>query len=241
MRVLLLAGTAEARELSLTLEKNGVDLVTSLAGATDRPAPQGGTLRRGGFGGAAGLASFVREAGISHIIDATHPFAARMSENAANAAADRGVALLQVVRPAWPEKPDWQCVDDLADAVGALARASRVFLSTGRNSLRYFAGRADVHFLARVIDDRPGAFPLTNGGFLIGQPPFSIQEEVATMREHRIDTLVSRNSGGSGGIEKLLAAEALGLRIIMVRRPQLPDATRVETVADAVSWIAANR
>ena len=248
MRILLLGGTAEARDLSRQIAAAGHGLITSLAGVTDRPAPQGGALRQGGFGGADGLATFLRTERITHLIDATHPFAVRMKSNAIAAALATGCPILRVLRPAWPTAPEWRLVPDLAAAAAALPRGARVFLSTGRNSLQHFAGRDDVEFHARVIDDRPGPFPLARGGFLIGRPPFSVEEEAATLRAHRIDVLVSRNSGGTGGIEKLLAARTLGLDIVMVERPAIDGVDQndrpepvAETVAEALAWLNAAR
>lgn len=237
MKVLVLAGTAEARELSFALERAGIDLITSLAGATERPAPMAGASRVGGFGGAPGLAEFIKANDVSHLVDATHPFAAQMSRNAHEAAETAQIPLVQLVRPAWPEKPNWHMHDDLAAAASALPTGATVFLSTGRGSLAAFADRDDVTFIARVIDDLPGPFPLPKGRFQIGKPPFSVQEEVATLNDAKIDVLVSRNSGGTGGIEKILAAEHLGLKIFMVKRPSMPQGNRVETVDDALAWL----
>lgn len=238
MKVLLLAGTAEARALAGDLDKAGVTLVASLAGVTERPAAIAGQTRSGGFGGVAGLTSYLREAAITHVIDATHPFAVQMSTNAVAAAAAADVPLLQLIRPAWPDHPDWVAANSLDHAARLCAPGEQVFLSTGRGSLHHFKPRNDVTFFVRVIDDLPGAFPLARGGFVIGRPPFSVEEEMATLKERKITTLVSRNSGGTGGLEKLLAAQRLGIRIIMVARPDYRDAPRVQTTQEALDWVA---
>lgn len=235
MTILLLAGTREARELSFALE--GQPLVSSLAGATQRPARLGGDLRIGGFGGVAGLKAYLIANKISMVVDATHPFADQMSRNAALACGDTGVHLLQLVRPAWEVRPQWQMVPDLATAAQVLETGAHVFLATGRGSLDAFKKRKNVEFTARVIDDLPGRFPLRHGRFLVSHPPFSVADEIQTLHSLEVDTLVSRNSGGSGGVEKLEAAEQLGLRIVMVQRPDLPDVDRVSSVEDAIKYI----
>lgn len=236
MTVLLLAGTAEAREISAGLAAAGIDHIASLAGATDRPAALSGRMRIGGFGGVDGLTAFLQSENVRAIIDATHPFAVRISRNAVAAAGK--VPLLQVMRPAWPVNPRWTEVATLGDAAQALPTGSTAFLATGRGSLAHFEGREDVTFRVRVIDDRPGPCPLPNGRFLIGKPPFSIEEEMAVLKAEAITHLVARNSGGTGGAEKLIAAERLGLDVLIVARPNHPAADRVGTAAEALEWAA---
>lgn len=238
MKILLLAGTREARELSFSLE--GVDLISSLAGVTQRPTELGGTLRVGGFGGAKGLMDFLSKEGVSHVIDGTHPFAVQMSRNAYEACAALGVPLLQVVRPEWGVDARWKAVADMKAAARKLNSSSRVFLATGRGSLPAFMERKDVWFLARVIDDLPGEFPLASGEFLVSKPPFSVEEEMETLRTNEIDTLVVRNSGGKGGYEKIEAAHQLGISIVMVSRPDFPIAHRVDSVTSALEFMEAN-
>ena len=235
MKLLLLAGTKEAREISFALK--GVELISSLAGATERPAELGGVLRIGGFGGDIGLKQYLREGRIDAVIDATHPFAAQMSQNAYAACKALGVPLLQVVRPAWTWRSDWKHAEDFETAAELLDPATRVFLATGRGSLAHFANREDVFFVARVIDDVPGAFPLPNGAFLVSLPPFTVAMEIATLKEHKINTLVTRNSGGTGGFEKIEAAQVLGIDVIMIARPKLPEAKRVTSVPDALAYV----
>ncbi len=235
MKILLLGGTREARNLSFALKD--VDLVTSLAGVTDRPASMGGQLRVGGFGGVAGLTDYLHQNDISHVIDATHAFASRMSDHAVEATQACGLPLLRLLRPAWQIDPAWTCVPDLGAAASALRSGERAFLATGRGSLWAFADREDVWCLVRVIDPSPSEFPLKNGRFLVSRPPFSQADEEATLSEHGIDVLVSRNSGGVGGREKLDAAMALGCRVIMIERPDLAPAQTVVSVADAIGFI----
>ena len=237
MTLLLLAGTAEARVLNQAISHR-TDLVTSLAGVTDNPRALAGKVRRGGFGGADGLARFIDAHDIRAVIDATHPFAAQMSANAAKAAEGR-CPLLQLLRPEWPSAQNWQTASSLRAAADMLPRGARVFLATGRASLDNFAHRQDVTFICRVMDDRPGSFPIPGGKYLVSQPPFTIAQEVETLQAERVACLVSRNSGGDGGTEKLEACARLGIPVIMVERPDLPDAERAATVEEAVAWLEA--
>lgn len=231
MTLLLLAGTREARELSLAL--SDVPLISSLAGVTQRPAALAGTLRVGGFGGVSGLVAFLRSHAIRAVVDATHPFADQMSRHAFEACRRAQTPLLQVVRPPWAIDASWQSASDLDAAAGMLPPGAHVFLATGRMSLSAFAARSDVSFTVRVIDKKPDPFPLAQGRFLVSHPPFTVPQEIATLGNMKVDVLVSRNSGGTGGAEKLEAAKQLGIPVIMVERPDLPRAPRVETVAAA--------
>ena len=239
MKLLLLAGTREARELSFSLK--GVDLISSLAGATQRPAELGGAVRIGGFGGIEGLKDFVAQSGITHVVDATHPFAAQMSRHAFLACNALDIPLLQIIRPPWDVATNWTLAEDMKGAADLLKPASRTFLATGRGSLEYFRSRNDVWFLARVIDDMPGPFPMQNGRFLVSKPPFSVEQEIKTLQDNEIDTLVVRNSGGVGGYEKVEAANRLGLTIVMVKRPETPDANRVESSEAAIQFMKQQR
>lgn len=239
MNVLLLGGTAEARDLSLALAKEGITLVSSLAGVTKAPATYGGSVRYGGFGGASGLAGFLAANKTDILIDATHPFAARISLNAVEAAEATGTRVLQLVRPSWPERENWQIVPSLKAAAESLIPNTRVFLATGGQSACAFAGRTDVFALLRVIDRPDGPFPLANGDWIIDRAPYCVEDELAMFRARRIDTLVARNSGGARGQEKFDAAQTLGLHTIVVARPPLPNAMRVETVKEALAWVAA--
>lgn len=239
MTLLLLAGTREARELSFLLPQD--DLIASLAGATQRPAALGGQLRVGGFGGVEGLKQFLRAKSIQGVIDATHPFAAQMSRHAAEACAALACPVLQVLRPPWPVETGWTVVPELAHAADVLRAGTHVFLATGRGSLPFFEARRDVRFTARVIDDVSAETACAHVSFLISRPPFSVEEEVETLTRLGVDTIVVRNSGGLGGIEKIRAADRLGLEVIMVDRPQLPDVPRVETVDAAVAYVREHR
>lgn len=228
MRVLILGGTMEARLLAEAL---GATAELSLAGATAAARARG--ARVGGFAGVGGLAAHLRAGGFGALVDATHPFAVRISATAVTACATVGVPRLVLTRPPWSVLPGWIEVPDLAAAAAALAPGARVFLTTGRGSAPSFAPRRDVAFVLRVID--PGADPLPGARVVVGRPPQAVEAEAALMRAERIDTLVAKNSGGPAG--KLEAAAALGLRVILVARPPAPPGPCVATVAAALDWL----
>ena len=225
-----MGGTTEARKL---VEALGARAVLSLAGATPRPLAVPHLV--GGFGGAAGLADYLRAGKFEALIDATHPFAKQISLNAVTAAAQAEMPLLRLARPAWPMREGWQAVPDLNSAATILPTGARVFLSVGSRSLGPFLKREDVWFLSRSIV-APKALP-ANGQLLLQRPPFALANEVRLLREHRISHLVSKNAGGEAVQAKLEAAEALGIKVIMVERPQLPDAFTVASVPEAVKWV----
>ena len=271
-RVLVLGGTAEGRRLTQTLLGQpspgqplgqpppggphagpgpAVDVVYSLAGRVSRPGlPPGARTRIGGFGGPDGLARYLRAERIQAVVDATHPFAERMTAAAAQAAREAGVELLVLRRPGWTPVAgdDWRRVPSLAAAAGELARmgpaaAGRVFLAVGRLGLAAFAGLDRHWFLARSVE--PPAPPLpARLHVLLGRGPASLDDELDLLRRHRIDLLVARDSGGPAGA-KLAAARALGLPVLMVDRPPLPDGvTAVATVqaaAERIARLAASR
>ncbi|HET6951256.1 MAG TPA: cobalt-precorrin-6A reductase [Acidimicrobiales bacterium] len=246
--VLLLAGTTEAAALARLLAAGGVDVVASFAGRTRAPAPLPCPVRRGGFGGADGLAAVLRRDGHDLLVDATHPFAAVMPHHAAAAARSAGVPRLRLLRPPWRPGPGdrWDEVDDLAGAARRLAQvgARRVLLTTGRGRLEPFAalaGPGGVTFVVRSIE-MPSLPPSFAGGAVVlGRGPYDLAGEAALLGEHRIDTLVTRNSGGTATVAKLAAARATGTRVVMVRRPPQPDGPVVETAAAAADWVAGFR
>lgn len=234
MRILVLAGTAEARAVAAGLVAAGHDVTVSLAGVTAAPRALPGRLRTGGFGGAEGLAAFLRAARTELLVDAAHPFAARISAHAAGAAAALGLPLLRVERPAWPVRPGWQVVPDLAAAAGAIPPGATVFLTTGRRSFPAFLHRTDCRFVARAAE--PGPFPFARGRLVTGLPPFGEAAERALMAAEGVGLLLARNSGGEAA--KLEAAAALGLPVLMVARPPKPPAPTVPDAADALARIA---
>lgn len=244
-RLLILGGTREAADLARGVHGglgHRVDVITSLAGRLPPSQKLPGRVRIGGFGGARALADYLRSERIGLVVDATHPFAATISTNAAAACTNAAVPHLILARPPWPRRTDddWTEVADLPDAVSALALAPatrRVFLTTGPGGIGAFAGLAHVHFLVRLFAPPAAPPPLPDATVIVQRPPFTEDDERALMVSHGIDTLVTKQSGGPVGA-KLAAARALGVRVVMVRRPPLPPGDVAETVDDAAAWIA---
>ncbi|MCU1346269.1 MAG: Precorrin-6x reductase [Acidimicrobiia bacterium] len=244
-RVLLLGGTTEASEFTrrLRAEQPEVDLVVSFAGrTTERGAlPEGVLSRVGGFGGVDGLTEYLRAQGFCAVVDATHPFAARMPFHAGAAALATGTPLLRLIRPPWLPKPEdrWIDVTDMAAAAEAVARCGgrRVFLTIGRQEVGAFASIPSATFVVRAIE--PPAIASTMAAeVILARGPFALDDELALLREHRIDLMVSKNSGGEATGAKIEAARQLGLPIVMVARPAAPDGTTVSSVDAALSWLA---
>jgi precorrin-6A/cobalt-precorrin-6A reductase len=239
-KVLILGGTGEARALAAALVARRIDVVTSLAGVTSAPVLPPGEIRRGGFGGADGLATYLARGGIGLVADATHPFAAVISHHGAQAAAASGVAYLRLERPAWVPAPGdrWQQVADVAAAVAAVPPAATALVTIGRKELSAFARRDDVTVIARAIE-RPG-FVLPRGWkLLLARPPFALEDEIALMRAESVSVLVTKNAGGEATTPKLAAARALNLPVIMVARPAKPAAETAATVEAMVERIVA--
>lgn len=240
MKVLVLAGTTEARQLSQQLgARPGTDVVVSLAGLTSGTADHGAVVRAGGFGGVDGLARFLREERIDVVVDATHPFAATMPASAAAACAQHGIPRLRLVRPPWrPARGDrWTDVADLAGAARAVrsAGAARVLLTTGRMELEPFAGLDGVAFVLRSIEP-PDELALPSAEVVRARGPFTVADELALMTSRRIDLVVTKNAGGDDA--KLVAARQLGLPVVVVRRPPTVPGPCVGTVADALAWLS---
>lgn len=240
MRILILGGTGEARELAAELVAADVDVLSSLAGRVRQPRLPDGAVRVGGFGGPEGLAAFLRAEQITGVIDATHPFAGAITANAAQAAAQAGVPLLVLRRPEWEAAPSWDLVADIGAAAAAVHAwpGESVFLTTGRRDLGVFAADDRHRFLVRAVDPPDGAVP-PRMTLVLDRGPYTVQGESALMREHGVGLLVTKNSGGPMTAAKLAAARDLGVQVLMVRRPPLPEGTvAVTTVADAVRWIS---
>lgn len=241
--MLVLGGTTEASALARALSSRlAVDVTTSFAGRTGSPVAPAGRTRVGGFGGAAGLTSYLRSERVDLLVDATHPFAARMRWHAAVAAPAAGVPRLRIERPAWqPVDGDvWRPVADVAAAARAIAAAGhrRVLLTTGRTELAPFAGCRDVWFLVRSIE-RPDPSVLPGAGVVLDRGPFTVDGERALMEEHRIDALVTKNSGGDATAAKLVAARQLGRPVVVVNRPASPPGPLARSVDEALSWVDA--
>jgi precorrin-6A/cobalt-precorrin-6A reductase len=240
-RILILGGTGEARQLASRLAARADLAVTlSLAGRTASPAAQGVPVRIGGFGGAQGLADYLATERIDALVDATHPYAAVISANAARAAELSQTPLLALRRPPWliVAGDQWIEVADVNGAVAALAGPSRrVLLALGRNELAPFTRSPQHHYLVRSVDpvDPPLAVP--HAVYVTGRGPFSEADDRALLEAHGIEVVVAKNSGGSATYGKIAAARVLGLPVVLLRRPALPDVAAVETVEAAVAWI----
>jgi precorrin-6A/cobalt-precorrin-6A reductase len=240
-RVLLLGGTTEATTLAKSLLDQGVAGVFSYAGRTDSPKAQALPTRIGGFGGIPGLVDYLKAEAISHIIDATHPFAAQMSRHAVEAARLTGLPLLALERDPWSATPAdrWTHVPDISAAVAALPdKPARIFLAIGRQNLEDFAPSPQHHYILRLVDPPTGPLPLPDCTVLIARGPFTTAGDLALMQQHQITHVVAKNAGGTGARAKLDVARNLGLSVIMIDRPAIPERPRVETVAEVLRWLS---
>jgi precorrin-6A/cobalt-precorrin-6A reductase len=236
--ILLLGGTGEARELAAAMVARDMAVVSSLAGRVARPRLPAGEVRVGGFGGPDALARWLADHRVSAVVDATHPFAERISASAAAACAAGGIPLLRLQRPGWSARPGdrWHWVDDLAAAAAAIpSLGTRVLLTTGRQGLEVFAGTSDAWFLIRCVDPPSTALPAEHE-LLLDRGPYTIAGEGELLDHHRIEVLVTKDSGGVLTRAKLDAARERGLPVIVVRRPARPSAPTVETVEAALEW-----
>ena len=230
--------------MAKSLADQSVGAVFSYAGRTEAPLRQPLPQRIGGFGGVAGLVRYLREQSITHLIDATHPFAAQMSRNAVQAAAITQTPLLAFERAPWQavQGDIWQSVPDMAGAVAALPDdPARVFLAIGRQALEDFAVKPQHHYILRLVD-QPAALPLPHATALIARGPFTLQGDLDLLQTHHITHIVAKNAGGMGARAKLDAARELRLPVILIDRPYVPDRPKVDTVAQVLAWLhSANR
>lgn len=232
-RILILGGTGDARMLAEGLVAAGHEVITSLAGVTEHPVLPPGEIRQGGFGGASGLRTYLQSAGIALVIDATHPFAARMSAHAADACRSLNLPLLRFERPQWqPRAGDrWTFVASTEDAARALPSGARVLLTIGRQEVAPFFARPDLSGVARMIE-APPAEPPEKWTILRQRPPFETGAEMALMALTGITHLVTKNSGGSSTQGKLEAARKLSLPVVMIERPVKPPVLSFRTDED---------
>ena len=242
-RLLILGGTGDAIALAARAAGlPGLSVVSSLAGRTRSPRMPEGDLRVGGFGGANGLAGYLRDENIDLIVDATHPFAAQITANAATACDDAERPLLALRRPQWHPEPDdrWVEVDSVAEsAITAGNHGSRIFVTVGRTEFGPFRDRPDLWLLVRLMETAAEPLGIADGVTVVARGPFDAEDEVCLMTEHRIDCVVTKNAGGDATYGKIAAAQSLGLPVIMVRRPTAPETEAVETIEAAIDWLKA--
>ncbi len=240
-RLLILGGTGDAAQLATqTINIPGLETITSLAGRTNEPGAIASPIRTGSFGGKTGLAEYLQTMKIDLLIDATHPFAAQISWNAAHAASTVGIPSLMLVRPAWARdrQDNWIEVESIDRAVAAIpATAARIFLTIGRQQLAPFATLTDRWCLMRSIDPPATDIPLPPGKILLDRGPFSLAQELQLLKDQRIDAIVSKNSGGEATYAKIIAARELKLPVVMVQRPMMPEGKQVEHVSEAIDWL----
>ncbi|HZU91257.1 MAG TPA: cobalt-precorrin-6A reductase [Stellaceae bacterium] len=245
--LLILGGTAEAGALARAATARfgaALRVTTSLAGRTERPGPIPGHVRIGGFGGAAGLAAYLVDERVDRLIDATHPFAARISAAARLACAAVGVPRLLLLRPPWRRHPldRWIEVDDMPGAAEIVAHmARRAWLTVGSGEVACFAGATGVHFLVRLIAPPPRPLPLRSYELVLGRGPFTLSGERHLLRRYAIDLLVTKASGGGATEAKLVAARELSVPVVMIRRPPRETGEAVATIEAALDWLAERR
>ena len=239
-RILLLGGTTEASLLAQAIAKAGLAGVYSYAGRTEAPMGQPIHMRVGGFGGVEGLQAYLQAEGISHVVDATHPFAAQMSTNAVTACTATGTPLIALERAPWtPGEGDrWTSVPDIPAAVAALdGPPRRVFLAIGRQHLEPFAARPQHHYLLRLVDAPTRPLPLPDAQVIVARGPFDMAGDTALMHQHGTEVVVAKNAGGKGAVAKIAAARTLGLPVVMIDRPVIPPRRVVHGVAQVMAWL----
>jgi precorrin-6A/cobalt-precorrin-6A reductase len=243
-RLLILGGTGEAAALArAALARFGdrLQVTTSLAGRTQHPGPIPGAVRIGGFGGPEGLARYLREHDVDRLIDATHPFAGRISAEAQIACELAEVPRLMLLRPAWQRHPldRWIEVSDIPAAAAIVGRlARRVFLTVGHSDIAAFAAVPQVRFLVRLVDPPREPLPLRFHEIILGRGPFSLAAERHLLQRHAIEALVCKASGGAATEAKIIAARDLSLPVVMVRRPPVEAGPRVDSIEAALDWLA---
>jgi precorrin-6A/cobalt-precorrin-6A reductase len=241
MTIVILGGTAEARQLAAVLVADGADVVSSLAGRVRSPSLPSGRVRVGGFGGVSGLAEYLHDQQATAIVDATHPFAATISANAAMAASRTGTPIVRLERPGWADHSravSWTWVPDAGAARIAADAARRPFLTTGRQSLTAFAAWEDREVLVRLVD--PPSRPLPDRWMVVlSRGPYSYSAERQLLSDRAVDVLLTKDSGGGHTVAKLDAAGDLGIPVVIIARPDPPRVPLLTTVPEAVAWCRA--
>lgn len=240
MKLLLLAGTQEARKIAVALSREGfLNLTVSLPQPERQPQSYGWPLRIGGWGSEDAFRAYLKREGFDGVLDVTHPFAVGMSERAARVSRAMGLAYLQFLRPAWiPDDGDrWTFLNDESEAEKHIPPNETVFLATGRRALDKLSGLSDRKVYCRIRDRADHSYPYPNGTYLLQPGPFTVMEERRLFQRLGVTWLVTRNSGGQGSWPKIEAARELGLPVAMVRRPRQPEGSKISTVAEALAWV----
>jgi precorrin-6A/cobalt-precorrin-6A reductase len=239
--ILILGGTTEARELGQRLAaRTDIATTLSLAGRTASPLAQAVPVRRGGFGGVAGLAQYLRDNAIEALIDATHPYAPTISDHALGAAAQTKTPMIALCRPPWRAGAGdrWTDVLDALEAARLLGMKPRnVFLALGRQEIAHFASAPQHHYLIRSVDPVEPPLAVPHARYILARGPFEEEQERALLLAHAIDVLVAKNSGGSATYGKIAAARTLGIPVMLLRRPPELPVHRVATSAEALAWL----
>lgn len=238
--LLILGGTSGGRTLAYEVADAGIDALYSYAGRTASPESLPIPTRIGGFGGIAAMADYIAQAGITHVVDATHPFADTISRNAIEACRLAGVPLIALVRPPWkPEDGDtWIDAPDMDHAVAALKiDPLRVFLAIGRTEIDRFEECPQHHYLLRLVDPPAAPPPFPSYEIVVGKGPFDLEGDIELLKSHRIDLVVSKNSGGSGARAKIDAARALDIPVLMIERPTLPGRPETSSPDEVLDWV----
>ena len=236
MKILILGGTGEARELAGRLVELGHDVTTSLAGRTSSPELPAGQLRVGKFGGIPGLVGYLSVRKFDRLVDATHPYAGLISVNAVAAAQRTGIPLVRYMRPAWiePAGAAWSHVPSIEAAAEALPAGAIALITTGHEGLDAFLDRNDCTLLVRLIEAPEQPMP-RHVRLILGRPPYSLEQERGLLQREAVTHLVSKNSGGEQTRAKLAAAQALGVAVLMVERPAYGPAVEAGTLDDAIA------
>ena len=244
MRVLLLAGTAEARHISyaLTRESN-IILTVSLARPERIPYKYGWPVRIGGWGGYDAFRQYLESEQIDAVIDATHPFADKMGHRTAKAVKELGIEAIRFMRPAWmPSAVDnWTFLNSAEEAANNIPENATVFLATGRRDLKSFENLAPRRVICRIKEAPDDPIPLANAEYHVARNLVSVDQEISIFEKFGVDWLVTRNSGGQGSWPKLEAARTLGLPVAMIRRPPPADLLKINSVAETLNWIKRRR